>query len=606
MLLSISCAGCTNHQSGPVPAVPSSKDIHTMQWFLNLKIARKLLLSSSAILLITAMLGLFSISQLRVLNTSVNDVVSNWMPSAILSSSINTDTSDFRLLELQHVFSDDDATMTVIDRKIAALGGVIESKRSGYVKFIASAEEKKLFDSFSKEWDIYLVENKKLLELSRNKQTAEAVALANGISEKAYASASDNLLKLVELNSVGGKQAGDIAKQVYASSLAWIAGGIVVALVLGLVVALWVARIVSAPLERALQVARTVAAGDLTSQIDVRSNDETGLLMGALKEMNDSLLKIVGEVRAGTDTIATASNQISAGNLDLSSRTEQQASSLEETASSMEELTSTVKQNADNAREATKLAETASSTAVKGGAVVAQVVETMGSINASSTKIVEIISVIDGIAFQTNILALNAAVEAARAGEQGRGFAVVAGEVRNLAHRSAAAAKEIKELINNSVAQVGIGSQLVDQAGTTMTDIVDSVRRVTNIMTEISSASQEQTAGIEQINEAITQMDTVTQQNAALVEQAAAAAGALQDQAQSLLNSVRIFKLGSHAPAQALKRPGAVQSKALAPLQRNTAAGPTRTASPAKRIASTTNNSNISASSSKTDEWEEF
>jgi methyl-accepting chemotaxis protein len=577
-----------------------------MQWFLNLKIARKLLLSSSAILLITAMLGLFSISQLHALNTSIDDVVSNWMPSAILSSSINTDASDFRILELQHVYSNDDATMATIDGKIAALGGVIEAKRTDYVKLIASAEEKNLFDKFSNEWNIYLSENKKLLELSRNKQTAEAVVLANGLSEKAYAAASNALLKIVELNSAGGKQAGTLAEQVYARAIAWIAGGIAVALALGMVVAMWVARIVSAPLERALQVARTVAAGDLTSQIDVRSNDETGLLMGALKAMNANLLKIVGEVRAGTDTIATAANQISAGNLDLSSRTEQQASSLEETASSMEELTSTVKQNADNAREATKLAETASSIAVKGGVVVAQVVETMGSINASSTKIVDIISVIDGIAFQTNILALNAAVEAARAGEQGRGFAVVAGEVRNLAHRSAAAAKEIKELINNSVAQVGIGSQLVDQAGTTMTDIVESVRRVTNIMTEISSASQEQTAGIEQINEAITQMDTVTQQNAALVEQAAAAAGALQDQAQGLLNSASIFKLASHAPAEAVKRPGGVQSKALAPVQRNTAAGPTRAASPAKRTGSNTNSRDASASSSKTDEWEEF
>ena len=574
-----------------------------MQWFLNLKISRKLTLSSSTILLITALLGLFSIFQLRALHASVDDVVLNWLPSAILSSAINTDTSDFRILELQHVSSNDDAVMVAIDQKIAALGREIEAKRTQYTKFIVSSEEKKLSDKFGKSWDAYLVESKKLLELSRKNQNDEARALLEGTSQTLFTMASNDLVKLVELNNVGGKQAGELSAEVYTSALAWIIGGIVVALALGLVVTLWVARIISAPLKRALHIARTVAAGDLTSQIDVRSCDETGLLMGALKEMNDSLLKIVGEVRAGTDTIATASNQISAGNLDLSSRTEQQASSLEETASSMEELTSTVKQNADNAREATNLAETASTMAVKGGAVVAQVVETMGSINASSTKIVDIISVIDGIAFQTNILALNAAVEAARAGEQGRGFAVVAGEVRNLAHRSAAAAKEIKGLIDNSVAQVGIGSKLVNQAGTTMTDIVDSVRRVTNIMSEISSASQEQTAGIEQINEAITQMDTVTQQNAALVEQAAAAAGALQDQAHSLLHSVSIFEIGPHAPATGLKPPVELQSKARAPLQRNAAAPPAQTAQSTRRIASSSSNS---GGPSKGAEWEEF
>ena len=577
-----------------------------MQWFLNLKISQKLIVSSSMILLVTALLGLFSISQLRVLNTSVNDVVLNWMPSAILSSSINADTSDFRILELQHIAADDDAVVAALDKKIAALGAVIETKRTDYAKLIASDEEKRLFDTFGQSWDAYLVESKKLLELSHAKRKDEAKAFAVGASQTVFATASSALLALVDLNDAGGIQAGKLAAQVYESALAWIIGGIAIAVALGLGVTLWVARIVSAPLQRALHVARTVAAGDLTSKIDVPSTDETGMLMAALKEMNDSLLKIVGEVRAGTDTIATASSQISAGNLDLSSRTEQQASSLEETASSMEELTGTVKQNADNARQATKLAETASTIAVKGSAVVAQVVETMGSINASSTKIVDIIGVIDGIAFQTNILALNAAVEAARAGEQGRGFAVVASEVRNLAHRSAAAAKEIKELIGNSVAQVSIGSQLVDQAGVTMTDIVDSVREVTSIMSEISAASQEQTAGIEQINEAITQMDTVTQQNAALVEEAAAAAGALQDQAQGLLRAVSIFELGSQAQAAAPARPVAARSKALAPPRRIVAAAPTR-AAPGKSSDHSKNASKAaSKTASKADEWESF
>jgi methyl-accepting chemotaxis protein len=270
------------------------------------------------------------------------------------------------------------------------------------------------------------------------------------------------------------------------------------------------------PLGHAVTVAETVAAGDLSAQIVVESRDEAGQLMHALREMNASLAKVVGEVRMGTELIATASGQIASGNQDLSSRTEEQASSLEETAASMEELTSTVKQNADNARQANQLAVSASEVAVKGGSVVSQVVNTMGSINASSKKIVDIIGVIDGIAFQTNILALNAAVEAARAGEQGRGFAVVASEVRSLAQRSAAAAKEIKTLIGDSVEKVEEGSKQVAEAGRTMDEIVGSVRRVTDIMGEITAASQEQTSGIEQINQAISQMDQVTQQNAAL------------------------------------------------------------------------------------------
>ena len=331
----------------------------------------------------------------------------------------------------------------------------------------------------------------------------------------------------------------------------------VAAILLGIACAYWITRSITRPITRAVEVAQAVSAGDLTSNIVVDSTDETGQLMHALKDMNDKLVSIVSQVRASTESLATASGEIAAGNLDLSSRTEQQASSLEETASSMEELTSTVKHNADNARSANQLAIDASQIASRGGAVVSEVVSTMGSINDSSRKIVDIISVIDAIAFQTNILALNAAVEAARAGEQGRGFAVVATEVRNLAQRSSQAAKEIKGLIDDSVQKVEAGSQLVDKAGRTMDEIVQSISHVTQIMNQITDASEEQRAGIEQVNQAIGQMDQVTQQNAALVEEAAAAAESMQDQAARLSGVVGLFKLDARQVARAAAAPSA-------------------------------------------------
>ena len=435
------------------------------------------------------------------------------------------------------------------------------------------------------EYDGGRAEQIKLLQDETPEGKAAAIAFSFGPMAVKSALVDDKLAALGMNKEKAAAASAVDAGRMYADArvlmLVLVVGSLIVGTGIGLGITRSLTRQLGGEPAYAVQVAGAIAAGELSGQIDTRSGDKASLLF-AMEAMRASLVRIVGQVRSGTDTIATASNQIAMGNLDLSSRTEQQASSLEETASSMEELTSTVKQNADNARQANVLAMSASDVAQRGGAVVSKVVDTMASINDSSRKIVDIIGVIDGIAFQTNILALNAAVEAARAGEQGRGFAVVASEVRNLAQRSAAAAKEIKTLINDSVDKVDAGGKLVDQAGVTMTDIVQSITRVTDIMSEIASASMEQTMGIEQINSAISQMDEVTQQNAALVEEAAAAAAAMQEQAAMLSEVVSVFKLGDQAaavPAQAApRRPTAAPPRPAARLAGAEPAAPRRTA----------------------------
>lgn len=406
----------------------------------------------------------------------------------------------------------------------AAKVAVMDAKKAGDAQVSARIFE----ESFVPAADAYLSKWKALLTMQRNAidDTARALDSAN---KQAF-----NLVLLLAALAVA-----------IGAAFAWI-----------------ITRSITLPLKAAVAVAETVASGDLTTTFTPAPRGEIGDLMRALEVMNDSLFKIVSEVQSGTRSMVAASNEIAAGNLDLSSRTEQQASSLEETAATMEELTSTVRQSADNAHAANQLAMTASSIATKGGSIVNMVVDTMRSIDTSSRKIVDIIGVIDDIAFQTNILALNAAVEAARAGEQGRGFAVVASEVRTLAHRSASAAKEIKGLIGTSVGQVERGTQLVQEAGSTIREVVDSVARVNHIMAEIASASTEQHTGIDQVNEAITQLDYVTQQNAALVEEAAAAAASLYDQADALAAVAAGFSLAK-SEVTARARPASTAGEPL-------------------------------------------
>jgi methyl-accepting chemotaxis protein len=482
-----------------------------------------------------------------------------------------------------------------VEQRIQAISAIWDQYMSTYL----TAQEKEAAQKFAEARKKFVADGlKPTMAALRAKDVPAAITLVHGALQQNFLPVRESMKALIKLQLDVGKSEYDAAIVRFETAKMISIGLIAFGLVAGLAIGYFLITGITRSLAEALRVADSVAAGNLTETIRIDSNDEIGQLLGALRKMNEGLVSIVSEVRGGTDMIATASGQIAAGNQDLSSRTEEQASSLEETASSMEELTSTVKQNADNARQANSLAESASAVASKGGEVIGQVVSTMEEINDSARKIVDIIAVIDGIAFQTNILALNAAVEAARAGEQGRGFAVVATEVRNLAQRSAAAAKEIKTLIGNSVERVDAGSKLVNEAGTTMTDIVDSVRRVTDIMGEITAASQEQTSGIDQINMAISQMDQVTQQNAALVEEASAASEAMQEQAAKLALVVSVFQLDNSVKAPARVAPPARRAVSAPPRAAKPVvqAAPTRIAAAKPRVAATV----------KADEWEEF
>ncbi|RFP13278.1 methyl-accepting chemotaxis protein [Duganella sp. BJB488] len=528
------------------------------------------------LLLLSALLGIVVLAGLAQRNiTSVyeaaNYSTTNTVPSIVQLDYAIQAYSRTQEMVYQHVINTDDATMASLDKAIIDERTKINEALKKYeAEDITDEKDRSMLADDRAVLAAYDVAREKLLALSRANKIDEARALTLVLKtdfEKTYAVFEAHRQYNVEL---GAKAAGDAAstkRSAARMSIALVLVTLAMVGTIGLVITNKLLRQLGGEPEYAMEISQRIAQGDLTANIMLKQND-TASLMAAMKNMNDSLVKIVGEVRSGTDTIATASGQIASGNLDLSSRTEQQASSLEETASSMEQLTSTVKQNADNARQANQLAISASEVAVKGGAVVSQVVGTMGAINESARKIVDIIGVIDGIAFQTNILALNAAVEAARAGEQGRGFAVVATEVRNLAQRSAGAAKEIKSLIGDSVEKVEAGARLVDQAGVTMQAIVESIKSVTDIMAEITAASQEQTAGIEQINQSITQMDDVTQQNASLVEEAAAASQSLQDQAGSLAQVVGVFKINAvngaaGTPTKLPRRPASIAAMSV-------------------------------------------
>jgi len=514
----------------------------------HMKVSSRLGLGFGAILLLLAVAIGLSIYDLGKLNDGTSDIVRETYPKVLLAQSIMNDNNKIArslrnaLLIKDTVKSDKELSVVAGKRK------EIEASMKKLDETIKSVKGKELFGALQASRGPYDLALDEVIRLRKEHDVDGAVDHMLTVMRERQMTNMNAIDALIAHQSNAMETARLQAEATYVDSRNQHVLLGLLSIALGAAGAVLISRQLLRELGgepgAVAAIAGKIAAGDLAVQIHTRAGDQTSLLF-AIQAMRDSLADIVGQVRGGADSIVTAATEIAAGNMDLSSRTEQQASSLEETASSMEELTATVKQNSENARQANTLARSASEIAVKGGVVVSDVVHTMDQINDSAKKIVDIISVIDGIAFQTNILALNAAVEAARAGEQGRGFAVVASEVRTLAQRSASAAKEIKLLIDESVSKVGAGTELVGQAGATMEQIVNAVKSVTDIMGEISTATREQEAGIEQINLAIAEMDTVTQQNAALVEQAAAAAEAQQDQAHQLVQLVGVFKLAS-------------------------------------------------------------
>jgi methyl-accepting chemotaxis protein len=566
----------------------------------NFKIGTRLGIGFGLVLILLIIIASMGVSKMGQLNANTDELVNqDWVRAKLAVKAL--DNVRGSIARVFQIVAETDASEAAKaqERLVANTKGFNEAIDK-LDPLMDTPEGKKMLAEIKIGRDAYVSSFGKVMGLVKDGNRDEASKTAFSETYKTLHTFANEVRDLNELQQKAFEAKGAHSGQTYLSARNQMLGLSLVAILIGLGFGWWITGSITHPILNAVEVAQTIAAGDLSSHIDVSGNDETGQLLQALKEMNDSLNNVCSQVRAGTDTIATASCQIAAGNMDLSSRTEEQASSLEETAASMEELTGTVRQNADNARQANQLAVTASDVASKGGAVVAQVVDTMGAINASAKKIVDIIGVIGGIAFQTNILALNAAVEAARAGEQGRGFAVVASEVRNLAQRSAAAAKEIKTLIDHSVENVEIGTKLVDQAGVTMHEIVESVRRVTDVMSEITAASQEQMQGIDQITVAISQMDTVTQQNAALVEEAAAAAATMQDQAGNLTQVVSVFKLGGAYAALADGNKPALRApaKTAKPAIRPAAKRPALQVSAAKKESK--------AATPAADDWEEF
>jgi methyl-accepting chemotaxis protein len=525
-----------------------------MKFVSKLKIGPRLGAGFGIVLLLLCVVGAVGLMQSSRIFDGTREIADNWLPSVEALGNVRSKADDARRLSLAELLTTDPEQMRGVQARHAEAIAAFASSMDAYSKLVSSSEEQRLTDSIKSAWARYLETDAKVEKLlgTGDAGMQEARQLSAGDGSQRYAEMLAFIDDDIKLNHTGSVNEVAAAHTAFQSARLWTLVLAFLALGSGATIAVVITRSITGPLRRSLDIAETVARGDLTAVIVADGKDELNQLLAALREMNERLLDTVSRVLSSSEGIATGSAQIAAGNTDLSQRTEEQAASLEETAASMEELTATVRQNSENASQGNALAARASETAERGGDVVGRVVDTMSEISTSSQQVAQIISVIEGIAFQTNILALNAAVEAARAGEQGRGFAVVAGEVRTLAQRSASAAKEIKDLINQSVERVNSGTALVDEAGRTMSEIVQSVRQVSDLMGEISAASGEQHTGIEQVNVAISQMDEVTQQNAALVEEASAAAQSMAAQSASLRELVAVFKVPGGRAAQDL------------------------------------------------------
>ena len=486
-----------------------------------------------------------AVFQMGLMWRNADEISSVWLPKSVAVNKMSSELASFRMAELQHVMSTVDSDMADLEKKMAKIQTAFQADSKAFADSISDDNERKLFDSFSTDWKAYLQIHEQVITLAKQFQADQGKRLLNTTAAKLFEKSTATLDQLVAISQKGAADESALTVTSYTTARVAMLVIAVVGVALAAGAAFVLIRSITRPLSEAVSAIERVASGDLASDIRATTRDEAGQLLHALHNMQKSLIEVVSKVRLGSESVSSASEEIASGNQDLSNRTEQQATALEQTNAHMSRLSGAVEENAENSRQANQLAQNASSLAVRGGAVVDQVVETMKGINESSRKIGDIISVIDGIAFQTNILALNAAVEAARAGEQGRGFAVVASEVRSLAGRSAEAAKEIKQLINASVERVEHGSSQVGVAGQTMKELVEAIQKVAHIMGEISHSSIEQANGVQQVGGAISNMDQTTLQNAAMVEEISAAANTLRNQAAELVEAVSVFKVGN-------------------------------------------------------------